>query len=58
MGQKIEPDVSKFGFYTFYSEKINWNLVNKEMTDIYWPKDLDVNQFNCDQQYTNLLDTY
>jgi len=48
--------ISKFDRYNFHSEKIDWELVNKELTDINWPQALDVNQFNCDQQYTNFLD--
>ena len=48
--------VTKFDFYNFHSEKINWDLVNKDLTDTDWPQALDVNQFNCDQQYTNFLE--
>ena len=42
--------------YNFHSEKINWDLVNKELTETDWLQHLDVNQVNCDQQYSNFLD--
>ena len=48
--------VSKFDLYNFHSEKINWDLVNKELTETDWLQHLDVNQVNCDQQYSNFLD--
>ena len=54
--QTEKTKLGKFDFYNFHSEKINWDLVNKELTETDWLQHLDVNQVNCDQQYSNFLD--
>ena len=48
---------SNFDLYNFNSQKIDWELINKELADINWPEALDTN-FNPDQQYNNFLEVF
>ena len=46
---------SKFDLYNFHSQKIDWELISKELADINWSEALDIT-LNPDQQYNNFLE--
>ena len=48
--------ISKFDLYNFQSDKIDWEIINKELTDINWSQELDTNLYDPNRQYANFLD--